>query len=155
MKEQATFSVHVRRVDGAGSDLEFPVDPSWLETELAEYEVVAPCPGSLKVKVTPISPGFWVEGSVDITIVVTCLRCLRPANLDLRIPFKVHMTPGPPSDTHVEESYAQDGSLGVGHFQGEEIVLDNLVRESIVLALPMSPRCPSGCSVEDLYRDDD
>jgi uncharacterized metal-binding protein YceD (DUF177 family) len=94
-----------------------------------------------------------VAGGIDVHVGATCVRCLRRAELALRIPFKVHMTPGPPATN--EETVAEDGSLGVGHFQGEEIVLDSLVRESIVLALPMNPHCPEGCSIEDLYREED
>lgn len=84
-----------------------------------------------------------------------CLRCLRMTDLEMHQPMKVHMRPGAPSSQHIDESYGDDGSLGVGTYQGDEIVLDNLVRESIVLALPMSPRCATACSVDDLYRDDE
>jgi uncharacterized metal-binding protein YceD (DUF177 family) len=43
--------------------------------------------------------------------------------------------------------------VGVVRFTGDEIVLDDEVREAVVVELPMNPKCPDGCSIKDLYRD--
>jgi uncharacterized metal-binding protein YceD (DUF177 family) len=144
-------------IDSAGSDFEFDLRPEWVEAHLpADADVSAGGErGTFRIHVTPVSAGFWIEGRATLELRTTCLRCLRPTVIDLDLPFKVHMTPGPPSSTHDEDSMGEDGSLGVGHYQGDEIVLDNLLRESIVLALPMSPRCAEECSIEDLYREEE
>lgn len=154
--EDAEFKIPTREVAASGSDFAFEVGDAWIRRELADCEVTpARRPGSLTVSVSPTSPGFYVLGTIELHLGATCVRCLRTAALELSIPFKVHMTPGPPAPREVDETVSEDGSLGVGRYQGEEMVLDSLVRESIVLALPMNPHCPEGCSIEDLYRDDE
>lgn len=151
---EAKFRILTRQVGESGSDFTFEVEDEWLASQLEGCDVTPSGePGSFRINISPTSPGYYARGTLDINLGATCVRCLRRASLHLAIPFKVLMTPGPPAPN--EETVAEDGSLGVGHYQGEEIVLDSLVRESIVLALPMNPHCPDGCSIEDLYRDED
>ena len=154
--EKRTFTIHTARVQPSGSEFVFEVPDAWLGPELEGCEASpAGRSGEISVSVSPISPGYYLTGTIHVHLAATCVRCLRDASLDLSIPFKVHMKPGPTQRRVDEETAQEDGSLGTVHYQGEEMVLDSLVRESIVLALPMNPKCPQGCSIEDLYRDED
>jgi len=154
MAQRGAFVVGTKRVQEGGSDFTFPVTPGWLVRELEGCDhASAGEDGTFAIRVSPVSSGFWVDGHLSVRLKATCVRCLRDAETRMRIPFKVHMTPGPPESRDEEESVDEDGGLGVGHFQGTDMVLDSLVRESLVLALPMNPTCPGGCSLEDLYRD--
>lgn len=154
--EKGTFTIHTARVRPSGSDFVFEVPGAWLGHELEGCEASpAGRPGEITVNISPVSPGYYLKGTIHVHLTATCVRCLRAAALHLSVPFKVHMVPGPPRPRDDEETVGEDGSLGTAHFQGEEMVLDSLVRESIVLALPMNPKCPQGCSIEDLYRDED
>jgi uncharacterized metal-binding protein YceD (DUF177 family) len=156
MPQVPAFRVNTRQVVPSGTDLSFEVPVDWLRRELLECDVSpAGGPGSFDINVAPTQPGFYVTGTIRVGLQTTCVRCLRAAPLHLAIPFKVHMAPGPPLGRDDEDVFCDDGSLGAGRYQGEEMVLDSLVRESIVLALPMNPHCPEGCSVEDLYREDE
>jgi len=151
-----TFAIHTVKIEPSGSDFVFEVPDAWLDAALEACDASpAGRPGEVAVNVSPISPGYYLTGTIHVHLGAACARCLRTAALDLSVPFKVHMTPGTPEPRDDVETVAEDGSLGTAHFQGEEMVLDSLVRESIVLALPMNPHCPEGCSIEDLYRDED
>jgi uncharacterized metal-binding protein YceD (DUF177 family) len=151
-----TFTIHTAKVGPSGSDFVFEVPDAWLGPELEGCDA-SPTgrSGEISVNASPISPGYYLSGTIHVHLGATCVRCLRTASLDLSVPFKVHMVSGPERQRDDEETVGEDGSLGTAHYQGEEMVLDSLVRESIVLALPMNPRCPEGCSLEDLYRDED
>ena len=154
--EKRTFTIHTAKVGPSGTDFVFEVLDEWLAPGLDGCEA-SPSgrTGEISVNVAPISPGYYLTGTIHVHLGATCVRCLRTTALDLSVPFKVHMTPGVPQPRDAEETVGEDGSLGTAHFTGEEMVLDSLVRESIVLALPMNPKCPDGCSIEDLYRDED
>ena len=154
--EKKTFTIHTAKVGPSGSDFVFEVPDAWLDAELESYgSSPAGRPGEIAVKVSPISPGYYLTGTIHVHLGATCVRCLLRTALDLSVPFKVHMTPGAPEPRDDEEAAGEDGSLGTAHYQSEELVLDSLVRESIVLALPMNPKCPEECSIDDLYRDED
>jgi uncharacterized protein len=155
MRSEHAFSILTREIGPSGTEVEFEIPDAWIDAEIGDSGVAGARPGRLVAGVSPSSPGYWIRGRISVHLAATCVRCLRPAPVDIDIPFKVHMQPGPVAPRDDGEGVGEDGNLGIAHYEGEEIVLDSLVRESIVLALPMNPHCPVECSIDDLYREDD
>ena len=155
MARDRIFVVSARISEDTPREIAFEIPEPWLASVLegTEYAPEWGTTGEFAIEGAPVAPGCYVTGAIEVHLSAECVRCLRPARIDLEVPFKVHMSPGPAAAE--EESIGEDGSLGAGHYQGEEFVLDSLVRESLILALPMNPRCPGGCTVEDLYRDEE
>jgi uncharacterized protein len=85
-----------------------------------------------------------VRGSLHSRFEVACSRCLGPAPVeaneeDLRLTF----FPGAPRLDEQQELTEDD--LDTYTYDGEEIDLEPVVRELVILAIPMAPVCTEGC----------
>jgi len=81
---------------------------------------------------------IYVEGKVKATGDCTCSLCLAPFPLEVQFPF--------------EETYYRQGEQGVRNngglmrtYQGDEIDLSDVIREGLILTLPMKPLCRPDC----------
>jgi uncharacterized protein len=83
-------------------------------------------------------------GSVKATIEQDCDRCLTAFSTALNQSFDLSYVPARPASPMEEKELGGD-DLSTAFYQGEEIDLDDLVREQIELALPMSRLCKSDC----------
>jgi uncharacterized protein len=80
-----------------------------------------------------ISEGIVVRGRVSATWRGDCSRCLGP----LTRPF----------DVHVDELFEPDPVPGETYpIEGHELDLDQLVRDALLLELPLAPQCDPPCS---------
>ena len=79
-----------------------------------------------------ISEGIVVRGAVRATWRGECSRCLR----DLAQPLELH----------VDELFEPNPVVGETYpLEGHEIDLDQLVRDAVLLELPLAPHCDSPC----------
>ncbi len=85
-----------------------------------------------------------LRGRLHTKLEVVCDRCLKAVELPLATEFKerfVHAVSWAAEDQH--ELQAEDLDLAV--FDGEGIELDDLVREELLLALPVNVLCREDC----------
>jgi uncharacterized protein len=83
--------------------------------------------------------GVLVTGEVDAPLVGTCARCLEPVEDTLEL--------------DLQELFAYEGSTTeatseedeVRLVQGDHLDLEPMVRDAVVLALPLSPVCTPDC----------
>ncbi len=150
MKKEACFSVNINRIPPEGKEFLFPMSPLWIADNLSECEIQpSSSEGSVQFTLSPLGENFYVKGTISLTIQMTCVRCLSQVPLSLKVPLAVVMVRKYSSRLL---PVGQKEDSGVRRISGEEIILDEEIRESILLELPMNPTCPGGCSLEDLYR---
>jgi uncharacterized protein len=98
-------------------------------------------PVVLDLDLERISEGIVVRGRVSATWRGDCSRCLGPLT---------H-----PLDVHVDELFEPDPVLGETYpIEGHELDLDQLVRDALLLELPLAPQCIPPCAPA-LISDDD
>lgn len=91
--------------------------------------------------------GIQVRGRVSVEISLPCSRCLEnftlpvPAALDL---FFLPETPGARNEAE-EEVALSDRDMVVAYYGGEKLHLGEVVREQVLLSVPMKPLCGEGC----------
>jgi uncharacterized protein len=160
----AEFAVPVAQLDAAGKDLHFPVRAAWLRGALEDFgeDAQAAGPdGTLDVRLSKSGADVVVQGRVHAELVVPCARCLKPARLPiekdlvaLMVPAGVASSRNMPPSSGSSGSGAQDASADVTFatnepdivpFDGETVVLDDLVRDELVLEIPMIPLCSEDC----------
>jgi len=151
VKKGAVFSINVNHVPIEGKQYVFPINPLWAMEQLSDCEIHSPSEGgTVSLTISPLGEEYYIKGRIALKFTMTCVRCLREAVMTLNVPLSVVMVKEGSSSLLPRGKRAD---TGVRRFAGEEIVLDEEIRESILLELPMNPACPQGCSVEDLYKD--
>ncbi|MCI0571388.1 MAG: DUF177 domain-containing protein [Myxococcaceae bacterium] len=117
-------------------------------------------PARLKAELRKVSGGVLVDGSLDVPVHAPCKRCLRDTELSLPVSFRINLVPR--EVVRAEEGEASEASMDRDEggeragtfsldaadrdvFDGKNIDLDPIVREQVLLALPMNAVCREDC----------
>jgi len=150
---KGTFTINVGRLPPEGSDFDFTIEPGWLSASLESEDILPPREnGSIRLRVSPVGGNFYVKGKVVVRLSMTCGCCLREVPVELKVPLEVLMVKGRNQMTTTPGR--KGDNVGVQSFHGDEMVLDEEVRQALIIEIPMNPRCAGGCSLEDLYGDE-
>jgi uncharacterized protein len=85
-----------------------------------------------------------LQGSLQVTVNAPCDRCLEPVSLPIRAPFDlVYM----PTSVAAEggEDEIDEAAVEVGYYEGNGLQLNDVLREVVLLALPMQLVCSESC----------
>jgi uncharacterized protein len=94
----------------------------------------------LRLRLESVMEGVLVSGEVDVPVAGSCARCLEPIEDTLEL--------------DVQELFAYAGSTTeatseedeVRRVEGEHIDLEPMVRDLVVLSLPLAPTCTEDCA---------
>ena len=95
---------------------------------------------SLRLRLESVMEGVLVSGEVEVPVVGSCARCLEPIEDTLEL--------------DVQELFAYEGSTTeatseedeVRRVEGEHLDLEPMVRDLVVLSLPLAPTCTEDCA---------
>jgi uncharacterized protein len=95
---------------------------------------------TLRLRLESVMEGVLVTGRIEVPLAGTCARCLEPFEDTLEL--------------GVQELYAYAGSTTeatseedeVRRIEGEVLDLEPLLRDTVVLALPLAPVCSDDCA---------
>jgi uncharacterized protein len=125
----------------AGSMSEFdktlPARPGW---GVEMIGVPEGAPVHLHLRLESVMEGVLVSGTIDVPVTGQCARCLEPVEDTFEL--------------DVQELYAYEGSTTeatsgedeVRRVEGDLLDLAPLVRDTVVLTLPLSPTCTPDCA---------
>jgi uncharacterized protein len=89
-----------------------------------------------------------IRGTLEAALTVPCARCLEPAHVPIKLSLGVLAVPA----TSMRESAGakDDDDLSPEQadlipYDGETLVLDELVRDELLLGIPMIPLCSEAC----------
>jgi uncharacterized protein len=96
-------------------------------------------PVRLRLRLESVMEGVLVSGEVDVPVAGSCARCLEPVEDTLEL--------------DVQELFAYSGSTTeatseedeVRRIEGDVLDLEPMVRDAVVLALPLAPVCTDDC----------
>jgi uncharacterized protein len=141
------FSVSVHDLDAAGKHFRFAVRPGWVRGALEGTEVSpANSEGELDLRVSKSGTDVVVRGTLRAELVVACARCLEPARVAIREPISALVVPAQPAGAVApgqDDEATEEADVIV--FDGETVVLDDLVRDELLLGIPMIPLCSEAC----------
>jgi uncharacterized protein len=118
-------------------DRTLPAPPGW-KVEL--IGVPAGAEVRLRLRLESVMEGVLVSGEIDLPLEGSCARCLEPVEDTLEL--------------DVQELFAYSGSTTeatseedeVRRIDGDFLDLEPMVRDAVVLALPLAPVCSEDCS---------
>ncbi|MGW3460057.1 YceD family protein [Streptomyces olivaceoviridis] len=105
-------------------------------------------PMELELRLESVMEGVLVTGTARATAKGECVRCLEPVELELEADFQEMFTypdaddrgrviaePGDDAEDDEDRLFVEDGLID----------LEPVLRDAVVLALPMQPVCQEGC----------
>lgn len=140
------FVLHVKDIDDAGKDYAFAVGEAWMGEALADTDLRpgGQGPGALRLRAQLNGVEVLLNGHLSAAMATDCVRCLAPVAFRVDAPFTALMVPRSDRELPAElELTAED--LDLSTYDGTDIVLDDIVREYLVLEAPMQAHCEASC----------
>ena len=134
--------IDVRELENGPIRVEGEVLPDQLNLQPGEGRVVE----NPRVQVVAEKHGRQVRlrGSLKVSLELACARCLDAVRMQLSPEFDQFYQSNPGSNLSGEIALTRVDTE-VGFFNGDFIDVVDIVREQIVLALPMKPMCREDC----------
>jgi uncharacterized protein len=85
-----------------------------------------------------------VKGELETSLEVACARCLDPVVHEVQRSFDLLYRPLGVDYGH-EELSVTDAEAEIGYYQGEGLLLEDALREQVLLALPLRTICRDDC----------
>ncbi|WP_447977827.1 YceD family protein [Candidatus Nitrospira bockiana] len=151
----STTSFQLNEIPEEGLTLEAAVPPEDLDLTPEDARVRGPV--ALNGSLQPSGRHVHVQGRIAGTFIEECVRCLKEYDRDFDVPFtaqyllpelpvkgRLGRKPGPErAFPGTEEMPEQDEELYT--LSGDRLDLAEMLREHIILAMPMQPLCQQGC----------
>jgi uncharacterized protein len=83
-------------------------------------------------------------GKLETSLEVDCARCLEPVELPVRRTFNLLYRPLGTDAGHAELSVT-DAEAEIGYYQGEGLLLEDMLREQVLLSVPLKAVCRDDC----------
>ncbi|HEY8072702.1 MAG TPA: DUF177 domain-containing protein [Labilithrix sp.] len=143
------LSISVTDLDAGGRSYRFPLRAAWIRSLLEGHEATASGKdGEIAVRASKSGPDVVVHGTLDAELTVPCARCTEPCELPIHAELSVLYVPASQlrqagGDDDEKEIDAEEADTLA--YDGETVVLDGLVRDEILLEVPMIPLCSEAC----------
>jgi uncharacterized protein len=140
-------------LDSAGRSYAFPLRAAWMRGALEGHEATAAGPdGRLEVRASKSGVDVVVHGTLHAELVAPCARCLEPVRFEVDEPVSVLYAPASPgaarkkgNKARGEENELTSEDADTLPYDGETVVLDDLVRDELILETPSFPLCSEDC----------
>jgi uncharacterized protein len=106
----------------------------------------------LKAKLTKVSGSVLLKGEFLLRVLAPCKRCIVDVPLEVPVAFNLTLIPNnvPKKRDEEDEEAESEGSFDLEDaetepFDGKTIDLDPILREQVLLALPISVVCREDC----------
>jgi uncharacterized protein len=141
------FAFPARELDASGKRFSVALRASWICRSLDGTEVLpGDKDGELDVRLSKSGTDVVVHGTLTAELHVACARCLQPARVvvservsALAVPVSVL------AESTEDVAELASGQADVISYDGDTVVLDDLVRDELLLGIPMIPLCSEGC----------
>lgn len=161
-----TFVVKLADLERGAHELSVAIPEAWLKQALSDSDAVPLGDGSLELELQKNGREVMVRGEARVTLNVPCVVTLEPIRLELTPEIFLLLKPAPEDVAHKrragaakapktapaaekpkkkrkkadEEPELSSEEAAEDVYHGEEIVLDEFLREFIVLEIPPYPR---------------
>ncbi|HEV2401235.1 MAG TPA: DUF177 domain-containing protein [Candidatus Sulfotelmatobacter sp.] len=85
-----------------------------------------------------------LRGKLSTQLELQCARCLEPVPQDIKREFELLYRPLG-ADAGRDELSVTDAEAEIGYYQGDGLLLEDVLREQVLLALPLKVTCREDC----------
>jgi uncharacterized protein len=130
----------INEIGDEGLTLDVPVTSEWLASACPDLEAHPASSGlALRGRLSKSGDDYLLLGHLGGALETPCARCLESAQVAVDAQVAVTFVPA-----DEDEELENDDAEVVG-FAGNEIVLDDEVRDEILLAIPLQVLCSESC----------
>jgi uncharacterized protein len=141
----ASMKIDVKRYGEDPEELRLVLDAAWVARQLeGVHHTEGLGQGEATLLVSRLGAKVQVTGSVRARFPVACARCLEPAEVSMDEPF-VMLFEEAVDRVLPQEVELTEEDLHWETYDGREIDLAPLLREQLLLAVPMTPLCRPDC----------
>ena len=134
--------VDITQIPVEGLDVEFREAENFLGSSGEAISLLQPVEATLHFLRAPTE--VWVRGRVSSVLQLNCSRCSEPFSFPVHEDFTVRYR-GPLTGGGEEEHALGVEELDVDFLHEDLVDVKELIRENILLALPVKPLCREGC----------
>jgi uncharacterized protein len=116
--------------------------PGAIDFHSSEIKQVAPLEVTASAEL--LEGQIRIEGQLETKIEMVCARCLEPVIEDVNRSFDLFYAPLP-KGPKPKEDRLKDDDTEIGFFEGDGLFLADVLREQVLLALPLKVICQSDC----------
>ncbi len=141
---KASFVLSASELDAGGKEYSRAIPHAWLSTTFDESDAKPLGDGTIDVRVSKSGTDVVVHGHATAEVELPCSRCLEPVKVTLAPEISVLMVPAS-KVRHEREHEMASSEADVLPYDGENVILDDLVRDDLLLEIPMIPLCSETC----------
>lgn len=135
---------HVRDLELRPARFDVELPPGSIEFLDPKLKQSAPLQASGQVELVTGSLGeIRAKGQVRVRIQAECDRCLDPVALPVDSSFELYYRPV--AEGYGEEKAIDPSEAEMGFYEGDGLELNDVLREFVLLALPMRKLCDENC----------
>jgi uncharacterized protein len=116
--------------------------PGSIDYQTSEIKQIEPLEATATAEL--IEGQIRIIGEIETKVEMVCARCLEAVVDEVHRSFDLFYSPLP-LGVRPEEARLRDDDAEIGFFQGEGLFLADVLREQVLLALPMKAICRSDC----------
>ncbi|HVF54756.1 MAG TPA: DUF177 domain-containing protein [Pyrinomonadaceae bacterium] len=137
------MQVDVENLSEAGEAFAHTYEPGELDLEDESARLISPA--IVGGRASRKRDEVRLRGTIKTEVEMPCDRCLRSTRVPVEVEFDAGFIPAERERGATENVELQQEDLSVSVFEGETINIDELVREQILLALPIRLLCTEDC----------
>src|SRR5262249_44068977 len=139
-KARCAMFFHVRDLEVRAGRFDVELKPGVVDLLDPKLKQVGPLSASGKVELVSASIGeIRAKGHLKVRVDAECDRCLEPAPFDVDSDFELYFRPV--EGGFGEEKALDQGETEVGFYEGDGLELNDVLREFMLLSLPMQRVC--------------
>jgi uncharacterized protein len=137
--------VDLRTIPEGSRRFQFVLERNWWPSDAQRDESVRiGSPVQVNMEIYKAGDKYVLDGELRGGLQLVCDRCLESFHRELRTAFRVYLALPLKEEDDAEIELAEK-DLEVDFIRGEEIELDEIIREQIYLSLPMKSLCSGKC----------
>jgi uncharacterized protein len=145
MKASA-LQIAVKTIPETGLEVEIDLGPEWFARWRAEDPDLEFTDAQITglVRLEKHGQDILVRGRLAGHLKLACSRCLESFAAPVATDFDLLLVPGPAAGISEDEELSRT-DLDLDYYTGEEVDLKSLLREQIILLIPLKPLCDETC----------
>jgi uncharacterized protein len=146
MKSHKTLQISVKSIPETGKDLSLDLGQAWFDRWREEDSGLEFSQAAMRGTVSLAKHGhdILVRGHLEGELGLACGRCLEPFAAPVETDFDLLLAPAPQGEGSAEEELSAE-ELDLDFYSGDTMDLEAIIREQIILMVPLKPLCQEDC----------